>query len=101
MARGWHGRQERRFHTWRRRLHLVGKVRPVLGDHRLVGKSPKGSRQPGGETQSPRRLSALPEVRGYCPGPKALAFLVAWTPGAAGDPSPYQAQMSLVQLSIV
>jgi hypothetical protein len=24
-------------------------VRPVLGDHRLVGKSPKGSRQPGGE----------------------------------------------------
>ena len=34
-------------------------VRPVLGDHRLVGKSPEGSRQPGGESNSgpPRELA--------------------------------------------
>jgi hypothetical protein len=28
-------------------------VRPVFGDHRLVGKSPEGSRQLGGETRTP------------------------------------------------
>ena len=28
---------------------LGRRVRPVLGDHRLVGKSPEGSRQPGGQ----------------------------------------------------
>jgi hypothetical protein len=28
---------------------LAERVRPVLGDHRLVGKRPEGSRQPGGE----------------------------------------------------
>jgi hypothetical protein len=31
----------------RRWLHLDHRVRPVLGDHCLVGKSPEGSRQPG------------------------------------------------------
>jgi hypothetical protein len=30
--------------------------RPVLGDHRLVGKRSKGSRQPGGETRTLARL---------------------------------------------
>ena len=38
---------------------LAQNVRPVLGDHRLVGKSPEGSRQPGGETRSPLRLLAV------------------------------------------
>jgi hypothetical protein len=33
---------------WRRWLRLDRRVRPVLGDHRLVGKSPEGSRQLGG-----------------------------------------------------
>jgi hypothetical protein len=32
----------------RRWLHPDRRVRPVLGDHRLVGKSPDGSRQPVG-----------------------------------------------------
>jgi hypothetical protein len=36
---------------------LNRRVRPVLGDHRLVGKSPEGSRQLGGETRTlARRL---------------------------------------------
>jgi hypothetical protein len=35
---------------------LGWRVRPVLGDHRLVGKRPKGSRQPGWETRTPARL---------------------------------------------
>jgi hypothetical protein len=30
-------------------LHADRRVRPVLGDHRLVGKSPEGSRQPDGD----------------------------------------------------
>ena len=30
---------------WRHWLRLDRRVRPVLGDHRLVGKSPEGSRQ--------------------------------------------------------
>jgi hypothetical protein len=30
---------------WRRWLRLDRRVRPVLGDHRLVGKSPEDSRQ--------------------------------------------------------
>ena len=42
--------------TWRRRLPAGRRVRPVLGDHRLVGKSPEGSRQPGGETRTLARL---------------------------------------------
>src|SRR5829696_3588227 len=36
--------------------------RLVLGDHRLVGKSPKGSQQPGGETRTPLRPSPSPKV---------------------------------------
>jgi hypothetical protein len=32
--------------TWRRWLQLGQRARPVPGDRRLVGKSPKGSRQP-------------------------------------------------------
>ena len=45
----------------RRRSHLAvtapahSWVRPVLGDHRLVGKSPEGSRQPGGRLELPYR----------------------------------------------
>ena len=31
--------------TWRRRLQLGGRVRPVPGYHRVVGKHPKGVRQ--------------------------------------------------------
>ena len=42
--------------TWR--------VRPDPGDHRLVGKSPEGSRQPGGETRTPYRPRASYEVTG-------------------------------------
>jgi hypothetical protein len=51
MTRGWHDRRERQ------RSHLAATapalcwVRPVLGDHRLVGKSPEGSRQPGGRLE--------------------------------------------------
>jgi hypothetical protein len=33
--------------TWRRRLQLGQRVRPVLGDHRLVAKSLEGARQAG------------------------------------------------------
>jgi hypothetical protein len=35
---------------------LDRRVRPVLGDHRVVGKSPEGSRQPGAETRTLARL---------------------------------------------
>jgi hypothetical protein len=38
--------------TWRRRLQLGPRVRPVLSDHRLVGKSPEGSRQRVGDSNS-------------------------------------------------
>jgi hypothetical protein len=45
--------------TERLLLPLSQAVRPVLGDHRLVGKSPEGSRQPGGDSNSgpPRELA--------------------------------------------
>jgi hypothetical protein len=36
--------------TWPLRLQLDCLVRPDLGDHRLVGKSPEGSRQPASAT---------------------------------------------------
>jgi hypothetical protein len=42
--------------TWLLRLQLDCWVRPVLGYHRLMGKSPEGSRQPGEETQTLARL---------------------------------------------
>jgi hypothetical protein len=49
----------------RRRQLQAGPGRgPSWGDHRLVGKSAEGSRQPGGETRTPLRLPAPPEVRG-------------------------------------
>jgi hypothetical protein len=35
---------------------LPGRVRPVLGDHRLVGKRPEDSRQAGRETRTLARL---------------------------------------------
>jgi hypothetical protein len=35
-------------------------VRPVFGDHRLVGKSPEGSRQPGGDFQLGEGLDPAP-----------------------------------------
>jgi hypothetical protein len=48
MARGWHGRRELRAFARSGDGSQLGKsLRPVLGDHRLAGKSPKGSRQPG------------------------------------------------------
>jgi hypothetical protein len=37
--------------TWRQRLQLVGRMRPVRGDHCIVGKSREGSRQPGRGTR--------------------------------------------------
>jgi hypothetical protein len=40
------------------------RVRPVLGDHRLVGKSLEGLRQRGGKTRTPLRPSPSYEVRG-------------------------------------
>jgi hypothetical protein len=43
MARGWHGRPEpRRSAPGGDGSQLDPGVRSVLGDHRLVGKSPKG-----------------------------------------------------------
>jgi hypothetical protein len=39
---------------WRRWLHPDRRVRPVLGDHRLVGQSPDGSRQPVGDLTRPQ-----------------------------------------------
>jgi hypothetical protein len=50
--------------TRRRRLLARQRVRPVLGDHHLVGKSPEGSRQSCGETRTPRQPSPRSEVRG-------------------------------------
>jgi hypothetical protein len=41
---------------WRRRLQLAGRVRPVLGVHRFVAKSPKGLAAGGGETRTLARL---------------------------------------------
>jgi hypothetical protein len=38
----------------RRWLHPDRRVRPVLGDHRLVAKSPDGSRQPVGDLTRPQ-----------------------------------------------
>src|SRR4029450_10973366 len=38
-----------------------GELRPLLGDHRLVGKSPEGSRRPGRETRTPLCVS-VPSV---------------------------------------
>jgi hypothetical protein len=45
MARLWHDSEDDPRTPWRRWLRLDRRVRPVLGDHRLVGKSPEGSRQ--------------------------------------------------------
>jgi DDE superfamily endonuclease len=65
--------------TWRRRLQLDCRVRPVLGDHCLVGKSPEGSRQ---------------SHTGTLKTPAALAYAVRFLP-AAGDapavPAPWRA----------
>ena len=40
----------------RRWLHRDRPVRPVLGEERIVAKSPEGLRQPGGETRTLARL---------------------------------------------
>jgi hypothetical protein len=46
MARGWHGRRERRsFRAWRDGSQLTQRVRPVLGDHCVVGKPLQTARQ--------------------------------------------------------
>jgi hypothetical protein len=42
MARRWHGGENDGAHTWLLRLQLNYWVRPVLGDHRLVGQQPEG-----------------------------------------------------------
>jgi hypothetical protein len=39
--------------TWQRRLPAHQRVRPVLGDHRLVAKRPEGSRQRVGRLDPP------------------------------------------------
>jgi hypothetical protein len=41
--------EDDRAHPRAHGSQLDRRVRPVLGDHCLVGKSPEGSRQPGGE----------------------------------------------------
>jgi hypothetical protein len=48
----------------RRRLPNRPRCEARPGDHRLVGKSPKGSRPLGGETRTPLRPSPPYEVRG-------------------------------------
>jgi hypothetical protein len=46
MARGWHGQRERRsFRAWRDGSQLTQRVRPVLGDHCVVGKPLQTARQ--------------------------------------------------------
>jgi hypothetical protein len=42
------------------------RVRPVLGDHRLVGKSPKGSRQPGGDLNPASPSRRVQVYAGVC-----------------------------------
>lgn len=73
MARWWHGHRgdgEYPVAVW---LHPDRRVSPSLGDHRLVGKSPEGSRRPGGETRTPLRPSPPYEVRGlYVERPAVL-----------------------------
>ena len=71
---------------------LGGRVRPALGDHRLVGKSPEGSRQPVsalGYTSVERCSGELPA--GRLKSPDAVDA-VGWPPsaskprGSAGGP---------------
>ncbi len=57
MARGWHGR--RCSHLAATAPSSAAGVRPVPGDHCLIGKSPEGSRQLGWEP----RISALRVLR--------------------------------------
>jgi hypothetical protein len=46
MAREWHSRRETTmFRSGGERSQVCPRVRPVLGDHRLVGKSLEGLRQ--------------------------------------------------------
>jgi hypothetical protein len=61
--------------TRHRQLQLGPRVRPVLADYCLVGKSPEGSRQLGGETRTPLHPSPPYEVRGL------------WAERAAGLPN--------------
>jgi hypothetical protein len=49
-------------------FQLGRRVRPVLGDLPPRGKSPEGSRQPGGETR--RLLLAGQPIRASMPSPK-------------------------------
>ena len=46
-------------------FQLAQRGEAVLGDHCPVGKSPEGSRQPGGRLENPRPLSASSEVASY------------------------------------
>jgi hypothetical protein len=52
---------------------LAQRVRPVLGNHRLVGKNPEGSRQPGrgkdSKEAAQRRMSVWRLLRGSYPEP--------------------------------
>jgi hypothetical protein len=46
----------------RRWFHPEPTVRLVFGDHRLAGKSPEGSRQPGRETRTPQRPASYRSI---------------------------------------
>ena len=66
MARGWHGRRERRWLApGGDGSQLDRRVRPVPGDHRLVGKSPEGSRQGRGVLRGPQPLRAVLAVSSH------------------------------------
>jgi hypothetical protein len=69
VARG----EEHDAHAWRRRLRLGRRMRSVLGDHCLVGKSPEGSRQGG-----------CPARRGISVGPPLQIIRRMVTDGSCG-----------------
>jgi hypothetical protein len=48
--------------TWRNGSQLNPRVKPVLGDHRLVAKSPEGSRQPDGSSPTYRTLTTMNQL---------------------------------------
>src|SRR4029450_12890963 len=80
-ARGWHGGTNDDARARRRRLRLGRRVRPVPGGHCIVGESPEGSRQPGGQTRTPLGVSCLVALVTR-PTPLSFPQLVS-TPGRA------------------
>jgi hypothetical protein len=69
---------------------LLQRVRPVLGDHHLVGTSPEGSRQPDGETRTcGGKARCLLELLWYWRTLElSRAFPLAATAGRDGQPLP-------------